>query len=185
MLSNVASYILNVFFRSNSILHFSLSSFPNVLLFLSGSSTWYTHVHTFAFYGGISGDILRLKLASQMLIHCTRSEKHSKWHCSANEKRIYNHGRIIKYNIIIKVRATANAINNNTWIVRLRSFRQVTWLPRCVDRLSDGYLEYASEWPYSVQNMANIRIRLIFDSSNTLVNRLGPNIDNTFFIHIA
>ncbi len=31
---------------------------------------------------------------------------------------------------------------------------------------------------YSVQSMANIRIRLIFDSSNTLVNRLGPTIDS-------
>ena len=58
-----------------------------------------------------------------------------------------------------------------------RSFRQVTGLPRCLHRLSDRYLEYASESPYSVQNMANIRIRLIFDSSNTLVNRLGPSRD--------
>ena len=36
--------------------------------------------------------------------------------------------------------------------------------------------ECASESLYSVQNIANIRIRLIFDSSNTLVYRLGPNI---------
>ena len=84
-----------------------------------------------------------------MFIRCKRSEKHSKWHCSGDEKRINNDGRIIKLNM---------------------------------DRLSDGYLEYASESPYSVQNMANIRIRLNFDSSNTLVNRLGPNIDNTFFL---
>ena len=47
--------------------------------------------------------------------------------------------------------------------------------------IADGYLEYASESPYWVQHMANIRIRLLFDSSNTLVNCLGPNIDNTFF----
>ena len=53
----------------------------------------------------------------------------------------------------------ANAININKWMVQLRSFRQVTGVPRCVDRLSDGYLEYAGESPYSVQNMANIRIR--------------------------
>ena len=134
--------------------------------------------------GGVSGDILRLKLASQMFIRFTRSEKHSKWHCIGDEKRINNDGGwFIKLNInnIIKVSATANAINNNTWMARLRSFRQVTGLPRCVDRLSYGYLEYASESPYSVQNIANIRIRLIFDPSNTLVNRLGPNIDNTFF----
>ena len=45
------------------------------------------------------------------------------------------------------------------------------------DRLSDGYLEYAS----LVQNMAYIRIRLIFDSSNIFVNRVGPNIDNSYF----
>ena len=44
-----------------------------------------------------------------------------------------------------------------------------------MDRLSDGYLVRTSESLYSVQSMANIRIRLIFDSSNTLVNRLGPN----------
>ena len=127
--------------------------------------------------GGVGGDFLHLKLALQMFIRCTRSEKHSKWHCSGDEKRINNDGRIIKLNInnIIKVSATANAINNNKWMVRLRRFWQVTGLPRCVDRLSDGYLEYASESQYSVQNMANIRVRLIFDSSNTLVNRLGPN----------
>ena len=41
-------------------------------------------------------------------------------------------------------------------------------------RLSDGYLVRTNESLYSVQSMANIRIRLIFDSSNTLVNRLGP-----------
>ena len=44
-----------------------------------------------------------------------------------------------------------------------------------MDRLSDGYLVRTSESLYSVQSMANIRIRLIFDSSNTLVNRLGPS----------
>ena len=44
-----------------------------------------------------------------------------------------------------------------------------------MDRLSDGYLVRMSESLYSVQSMANIRIRLIFDSSNTLVNRLGPS----------
>ena len=44
-----------------------------------------------------------------------------------------------------------------------------------MDRLCDGYLVRTSESLYSVQSMANIRIRLIFDSSNTLVNRLGPN----------
>ena len=84
-----------------------------------------------------------------MFIRCTRSEKHSKWHCSGDEKRINNDGQIIKLNInnIIKVSATANAINNNKWMVRLRSFRQVTGLPRRVDRLSDRYLEYASESP--------------------------------------
>ena len=43
-----------------------------------------------------------------------------------------------------------------------------------MDRLSDWYLVRTSESLYSVQSMANIRIRLIFDSSNTLVNRLGP-----------
>ena len=32
---------------------------------------------------------------------------------------------------------------------------------------------------YSVQNIAIHRIRLIFDSSNTLVYRLGPNIYTT------
>ena len=110
-----------------------------------------------------------------------RSEKQSKWHCSGDEKQINNDGRIIKLNInnIIEGSATANAINNNKWMVRLQSFRQVTGLLWCVDRLSDGYLEYASESPYSVQNMANIRIRSIFDSSNTLVNRLGPTVHNT------
>ena len=36
--------------------------------------------------------------------------------------------------------------------------------------------ECASESLYSVQNIAIHRIRLIFDSSNTLVYRLGPNI---------
>ena len=99
--------------------------------------------------GGVSGDILRLKLASQMFSRCTRSEKHSKWHCSGDEKRINNDGRITKLNIniIIKVSATANVINNNKWMVRIRSFRQVTELTRRVDRLSDGYLEYASESP--------------------------------------
>ena len=35
--------------------------------------------------------------------------------------------------------------------------------------------ECASESLYSVQNIAIHRIRLIFDSSNTLVYRLGPN----------
>ena len=116
-----------------------------------------------------------------MFIRCTRSAKHSKWHCSGDEKRINDEGRNIKLNInnIIKVSATENAINNNKCMVRLQSFRQVTGLPRtkrgrCGHRLSDRYLEYASESPYSVQNMANIRIRLIFDSSNTLVNRFGP-----------
>ena len=86
-------------------------------------------------------------ISHQLLVYCTRSEKHSKWHCSGGEKQINNDGRIIKLNInnIIKVSATANAINNNTRMVRLRSFRQVTGLPRCVDGLSDGYLEYASE----------------------------------------
>ena len=130
------------------------------------------------------GDILRLTLTSQMFIRCTGSEKHSKWHCSGDEKRIYNDGRNIKLNIniIIKVSATANAINNNKWNVRLRSFGQVTGLPRCVHRLSDRYLEYASESPYSVQNMANIRIRLIFGSSIPLVDRIGPSIDKTFFL---
>ena len=44
-----------------------------------------------------------------------------------------------------------------------------------MDRLSDGYLVRTNESLYSVQSMANIRIRLIFDSSNTLVNRLGPS----------
>ena len=39
--------------------------------------------------------------------------------------------------------------------------------------------ECASESLYSVQNIANIRIRLIFDSSNTLVYRLSPN----FYTH--
>ena len=51
-----------------------------------------------------------------------------------------------------------------------------------MDRLSDGYLVRTNE-SYSVQSMANIRIRLIFDSSNTLVNRLGPN--NTLVGHIT
>ena len=37
--------------------------------------------------------------------------------------------------------------------------------------------EWASESLYSVQNIAIHRIRLILDSSNTLVYRLGPNID--------
>ena len=36
--------------------------------------------------------------------------------------------------------------------------------------------ECASESLYSVQNIAINRIRLIFDSSNTLVYRLGPSI---------
>ena len=36
--------------------------------------------------------------------------------------------------------------------------------------------ECASESLYSVQNISNIRIRLIFDSSNTLVYRLSPNV---------
>ena len=44
-----------------------------------------------------------------------------------------------------------------------------------MDRLSDEYLVRTNESLYSVQSMTNIRIRLIFDSSNTLVNRLGPN----------
>ena len=35
--------------------------------------------------------------------------------------------------------------------------------------------ECASESLYSIQNIAIHRIRLIFDSSNTLVYRLGPN----------
>ena len=43
-----------------------------------------------------------------------------------------------------------------------------------MDWLSDGYLVRTSESLYSVQSMANIRIRLIFDSSITLVNHLGP-----------
>ena len=47
-----------------------------------------------------------------------------------------------------------------------------------MDRLSDGYLVRTSESLYSVQSMANIRIRSIFDSSNTLVNRLGPSHDS-------
>ena len=112
-----------------------------------------------------------------MFILCTRSAKHSKWHCSGDEKQINDESRNIKLNLnhIIKVSATANAINNNKCMFRLQNFRQVTGLPRCVHRLSDKYLEYASESPYSVQNMANIRIRLIFDSSNTLVNRLSPS----------
>ena len=46
-------------------------------------------------------------------------------------------------------------------------------------RLSDGYLVRTNESLYSVQSMANIRIRLIFDSSNTLVNRLGPSWNHT------
>ena len=37
--------------------------------------------------------------------------------------------------------------------------------------------ECASESLYSVQNIANIRIRVIFDSSNTLVYRLGTLTD--------
>ena len=45
-----------------------------------------------------------------------------------------------------------------------------------MDRLSDGYLVRTNESLYSVQSMANIRIQLIFDSSNTLVNRLGPRV---------
>ena len=45
-----------------------------------------------------------------------------------------------------------------------------------MDRLSDGYLVRTNESLYSVQSMANIRIRLIFDSSNTLVNHLGPSV---------
>ena len=113
-----------------------------------------------------------------MFIRCTRSEKHSKWRCSGDEQRINNDDQLgyqIFINIILKVSATANAININKWMVRLRSFRQIAGLLQCRNRLSDGYLEYASESPRSVQNMANIRIRLIFDSSNTLVNRLGPN----------
>ena len=58
-----------------------------------------------------------------------------------------------------------------------------------MDRLSDEYLVglRTSESLYSVQSMANIRIRLIFDSSNTLVNRLGPIIYvkdiNMYFIN--
>ena len=54
-----------------------------------------------------------------------------------------------------------------------------------MDRLSDGYLVRTSESLYSVQSMANIRIRLIFDSSNTLVNRLGPNSYNTQKLQIG
>ena len=46
-----------------------------------------------------------------------------------------------------------------------------------MDRLSDEYLVRTNESLYSVQSMANIRIRLIFDSSNTLVNRIGPRCD--------
>ena len=38
--------------------------------------------------------------------------------------------------------------------------------------------ECASESLYSVQNIAIHRIRLIFDSSNTLVYRLGTNVHN-------
>ena len=38
---------------------------------------------------------------------------------------------------------------------------------------------------YSVQNIANIRIRLIFDSSNTLVNRLGSTVYNQVHIYSA
>ena len=45
-----------------------------------------------------------------------------------------------------------------------------------MDRLSDEYLVRTNESLYSVQSMTNIRIRLIFYSSNTLVNRLGPNL---------
>ena len=51
-----------------------------------------------------------------------------------------------------------------------------------MDRLSDGYLVRTSESLYSVQSMANIRIRLIFDSSNTLVNRLGPSKNLALYI---
>ena len=50
-----------------------------------------------------------------------------------------------------------------------------------MDRLSDGYLVRTSESLYSVQSMANIRIRLIFDSSNTLVNRLGPILLSEYY----
>ena len=113
-----------------------------------------------------------------MFIRCTRSEKHSKCHCGGDEKRINNDGRNIKLiiNNIIKVSAKANAINNNKWMVRLRSFRQVgpNWI-KAVRAQSVVRRVFGSESPYSV------RIRLIFDSSNPLVNRLGPNIDNTFF----
>ena len=44
-----------------------------------------------------------------------------------------------------------------------------------------AYLVRTSESLYSVQSMANIRIRLIFDSSNTLVNRLGPNFHKKLY----
>ena len=40
--------------------------------------------------------------------------------------------------------------------------------------------ECASESLYSVQNIAIHRIRLILDSSNTLVYRLGPNQDSLY-----
>ena len=46
------------------------------------------------------------------------------------------------------------------------------------------YFLFFSVSLYSVQNIAIHRIQLIFDSSNTLVNRLGPNVHTpSSFVH--
>ena len=123
MLSNVASYFLYVFFRSNSIL-----SYHRFQTFAYSSLAARRDTHTFMFIAttgepeatNMTRDLITLRGGN-------------------------NDGRIIKLNInnIIKVSATSNAINKKKYMVRLKSLRQVTGLPRCVDRLSDGFLEYA------------------------------------------
>ena len=83
------------------------------------------------------------------------------------------------------------SFNYRKWVVeaekRLDSIRGIVTSKRMNFRMHEWFAvfstihshilltECASESLYSVQNIANHRIRLIFESSNTLVYRLGPS----------
>ena len=86
----------------------------------------------------VSGDILWLKLITNVYsLHTFGNGA-----VADGEKRINNDGRNIKLNIsyIIKVSATANAIKNQMDGPMTKFYVDNNiGLPRCVDRLSDGY----------------------------------------------
>ena len=130
VLYNVASYFLYVFFRSNSIPvyhRFQTFSYSSA----DGKSMRCPHFHfqepeinnltprPAQWRSAETLAAIKTIITNVYLLHAFGNGA-----VAEGEKRINNDGLSIKLNInnIIKVSATANAIENNKWIVRWQSF---------------------------------------------------------------